>query len=93
MSEREDVLVIRVTRPAGLDFKALNQYEAAAKGERYAAMQEVEIETTDSFVEEFADAWDRVAAIAVDVRAGRRNLAGESRPVVPVAQEEEERDG
>jgi len=77
MAEREDVLVIRVTRPAGLDYRAADRADAEAKGFAYAEQQLVAVETADAFVEELAGAWDVVERLVDDVQAGRRNLAGE----------------
>ena len=77
MGDREDVFIIRVTRPVGLDYQAADAAEAEEKGERYAAQQQVAIETTDAFIEELVSAWDTIAALAADVRAGRRNLGGD----------------
>jgi hypothetical protein len=92
MGDREDVLIIRVTRPAGLDYQAADQAEAEAKGERYAAQQVVAVETADAFVEELDAAWDAVASMATDVQAGRRNLGGEE-PRRAAAPAEEGPDG
>jgi hypothetical protein len=90
MAEREDVLVIRVTRPTGLNYRAADQAEAETKGEQYAAQQVIAVETVDAFVEELSAAWDTVASLAADVQAGRRNLGG-GEPRRAAAPPEEER--